>query len=402
MGHAAGKVGNYSDICLISGRPGDYYPVLHLIRLALFRISRRCHGPGRLDRLAIAMMQPDLNPNGDDFWKQSEVQLRAALFAHAVNLPVPTPATVYDLLDLSPTDLLTLLRTSPVRQARRYANTLGDMKPEAYTGVVLMVNNKLAFMHDPTVRRFTSASLRSPDFGLLTDDPTRPIAVYWVLHERDTSLLQPLSSLLFTLLLEDLSRGSVGNAPVTLLLDEFATIGRIPDFSTTITVVRDLHIHLVLGIQALSQLEGLYGKPAADTIRNNCGTKVALHGLDYHSAEEVSKALGEMTIQQEVQSRHPEGWRSNTYSYSEQHIQRRLLTADEARRIGQDEALIIVTNRRPIRSKRYFWKEPPKTATAGSLGPQQSMKTPQPTRRNDHRDVRPDLDDLDDELAGES
>jgi hypothetical protein len=61
----------------------------------------------------------------------------------------------------------------------------------------------------------------------------------------------------------------------------------------TVTVARGRGIALVLGVQALSQLDGLYGQEGADTIRTNCATKMVLHGLDYPSAEQVSRLLGE-------------------------------------------------------------------------------------------------------------
>ena len=47
----------------------------------------------------------------------------------------------------------------------------------------------------------------------------------------------------------------------TLSLDEFANIGRIPDFPTTQTVARGRNIQLVLGVQSLSQLEACTATP---------------------------------------------------------------------------------------------------------------------------------------------
>ncbi len=248
------------------------------------------------------------------------------------------------------------------------------MKDETQAGVVLSVSDKLAFLDDPVVRRFTSASLTPPNFGLLVQNPTQPIAVYWVVHERDAALLQPLSSVFFTLLLEHLGRmPGDPDSRVTLFLDEFANIGRIPDFTTTISVARGRGVQLVLGVQSLSQLEQLYGHAGAETIRTNCATKIVLHGLDYDSAEQISRALGEATIQQEVQTRTPQGWTTNAYSYAEQHIQRRLLTSDEVRRIAIDEALIVISNLRPIWTKRQVWRQPPRAARAEPLGPEQGM-----------------------------
>ncbi len=320
--------------------------------------------------LAMAVMQAEPDPAEQQFWKLADLQLCASLFAHVAQLPVPTPATLGSLLDRTPRDLVAVLEASPLPQVRLTAGMLAELKSETRAGIVLSVANKLSFLQDPAVRRFTSAELTPPDFRQLL---VRPIAVSWVLHEQDVATLQPLSALFFTLLLEQVGRAAGGPVPVTLLLDEFANIGRLPHFPTTIAVARGRQLSLVLGVQALSQLEGLYGRASAETIRTNCATTVVLHGLDYGSAEQISRALGERTVWHELASRRPESLGVTSYTHAEQHVARRLLTADEVRRIGQAETLLIVGNRRPIRAGRWWWREAPCTAGTRALGWEQAM-----------------------------
>ena len=331
--------------------------------------------------LAAAVLQLDENTREEPFWKQSELQLCAALFAHAALQPVPTPASAFQLLRLGPAGVLAPLFDSPSPLARACATFLADLKPETRAGIVLGVANRLTFLQDPAIRRFTSAQLRPPDFSVLMD---QPIAVCWVVHEHDAALLAPLSSLFFTVLLDQLVRREPGTVPVTLFLDEFANIGRLPHFPTTISVARGRGLSLVLGVQSLSQLEGLYGRAGAATIRTNCATKLILHGLEFESAEQVSRALGDTTVWDELASRRPaEGLPFTTVtSHSEQHFQRRLLTADEVRRIGDHEMLILVSNLRPIRARREFWDRAPVTAFAPPLGPERlASPVPQPLRQ---------------------
>jgi type IV secretory pathway TraG/TraD family ATPase VirD4 len=132
-------------------------------------------------------------------------------------------------------------------------------------------------------------------------------------------------------------------------------------------------------------MEQFYGKAGAEVIRTNCCTKVVMPGLDYDTAEHISKALGETTVRQEYQNRRPEGWLVTSYSYGEHHTQRRLMTADEVRRIGDDEALLIIANYKPIRARRAFWDEAPNTAPASQLGEAQAtvvreFVSPPPTK----------------------
>jgi type IV secretory pathway TraG/TraD family ATPase VirD4 len=324
-----------------------------------------CRDPRLANLLAAAAMQTDADHHEQQFWKLSDLQLCAALFAHTAYQAIPTPASAYALLELGPRELMATLAQSPARTARVAARTMGELKAETLAGIVLAVSNKLAFLDDERIARFTSADIRPLDFRLLLE---RPVAAYWVLHEADVARLAGLSAVFFTLLLDQLTQKR-GPVPVTLLLDEFANIGHLPHFPTTITVARGRGLALVLGVQALAQLDALYGHEGADTIRTNCATKVVLHGLDYPSAEQVSRLLGEWTVQQEYTSRKPESLLVTSRSYSEHQTARRLLTADEVRRLGQDELLIVSGNRKPVRTGRWFWDRPPQPARAGASGP---------------------------------
>ncbi len=293
-----------------------------------------CRDPRLANLLAAAVLQTEADRHEQQFWKLSDLQLCAALFAHTSYQAVPTPASAYALLELGPQALIETFAQSPARAARTAARTMAGLKAETLAGIVLAVTNKLAFLEDERVARVTSADTRALDFRLLLQ---RPVAAYWVLHEADVARLAGLSAVFFTLLLDQLTQER-GQVPVTLLLDEFANIGHLPHFATTVTVARGRGIALVLGVQALSQLDGLYGHEGADTIRTNCATKVVLHGLDYPSAEQVSRLLGEWTVQQEYTSRRPEGLLVTSRSYSEHQTARRLLTADEVRRLRQPQA----------------------------------------------------------------
>lgn len=341
-----------------------------------------CRDEHMARQLAAAAMQTDVESHADQFWKLSELALCAGLFAHAARSDAPTPTTVHALLQLLSTDLIDDLASSSSFLARGAAARLAELKAETHAGIALGVANKLAFLDDPTIRHVTSAEHTAPDFRQLLREPT---AVYWVLHEQDVALLQPLSSLFFTLLLTQLSQdsgaegsgerhsGTAGDGttatrvPVTLFLDEFANIGRIPHFATTISVARGRKIAIVLGVQDLAQLDGLYGKHAADTIRTNCGTKIGLHGMTWHSAEQFSRALGTATIRQETRTRQPKGFLSSATSYGEQYGHRPLLTDDEVRRIGREEILVIMSNVRPIRAEKRFWSTAPLAAPTTAL-----------------------------------
>ncbi len=68
--------------------------------------------------------------------------------------------------------------------------------------------------------------------------------------------------------------------PVHMFFDDFATGSRIPDFDKYLSIFREKRISVTLQLQSESQLEGIYGKPQATTIINNCDTYIYLGGMD--------------------------------------------------------------------------------------------------------------------------
>lgn len=249
--------------------------------------------------------------------------------------------------------------------------------------IVPVVAAKLQFLRDPAVQRFTSAGLEPPDFSRLQ---RRPRALYWCLREHDIVRLRPLTSLFFTLLLEQLAAGSTrpveagSSVPVLMLLDEFANVGVIPHFETTISLARGRGVALVLGIQSLSQLEARYGRANAQTILANCATKIALSGLDVETAEYVSRALGQGTVVTRKSAWHRRGtwFLPNGATDSTAEHARPVLTADEVRRISADQAIVITGNRRPLLLPKSCYATPPRAAPAPALGAARAVKLAPP------------------------
>src|SRR5437870_13188715 len=56
-------------------------------------------------------------------------------------------------------------------------------------------------------------------------------------------------------------------------------------------------------------------------------------------------------------------------SWSQSRMARPLLTADEVRRLGRDEAIVVVSNQRPIWTKRWWWNREARAAPSHPLGP---------------------------------
>jgi type IV secretion system protein VirD4 len=313
---------------------------------------------GRIAELsARAIVESGQTERTEQAWLDLETAFLAGLFAHAAVSEEPTPLTAYRLFSRqSQKVLLKQLLSSDSDIAREQAQIFLQTNERMRGSIVPVVASKLQFLRDEAVARFTSSSLSAPNFDRLREVPT---ALYWCLNERDISRLRPLTSVFFSLLLSQISH-SKADVPITLLFDEFPSIGRIPDFETTIAMARGRGISLWLGVQSLSQLEANYGKANAQTILTNCSTKIALHGLDVTTGEYMSKSLGDSTVSNKRTSRH---WfmgllPSTQTTISQGEHARRLLTADEIRRIPEDRAIVITSNEKPYLVKKHQYNEP--------------------------------------------
>ncbi|GHU58145.1 hypothetical protein FACS1894133_2350 [Clostridia bacterium] len=113
---------------------------------------------------------------------------------------------------------------------------------------------------------------------------------------------------------------------VSCELDEFANIGKIPNFNETLSVVRSHNIRICIVLQGLSQLKALYEK-TWESIIGNCSLFTYLGTNDMDTKEYVVKKLGKTTVRSETKS-HNRGNQGGG-STSEHFDTRDLVTVEE-------------------------------------------------------------------------
>ncbi len=93
----------------------------------------------------------------------------------------------------------------------------------------------------------------------------------------------------------DVAQENGGKLPVrtNFLLDEFANMPPLKDVTTMITAARSRQIRFVMIIQNFAQLNKVYGKDDAETIKGNCGNIIYLISTELAALEEISKLCGE-------------------------------------------------------------------------------------------------------------
>ena len=146
--------------------------------------------------------------------------------------------------------------------------------------------------------------------------------------------------------------GGALKTPTYFILDEFANIGKIPDFDKKISTSRSRGISFSVILQNIDQLEAVYEK-SYETIMGNCDTHVFLGSNSFKTVEYFSKALGEKTITRDnISVNKDKQMARQGYSTSDQIMARALMTPDELRRMDNDLCIIYEKGLKPIKSKK--------------------------------------------------
>ena len=115
--------------------------------------------------------------------------------------------------------------------------------------------------------------------------------------------LVPLISLwLDTLVLRLMQQGQPRRHPTWFVLDELASLQRLPQLHTAITENRKSNNPVVLGFQGRSQLETRYGHDA-EAMLSQPATKIFLRTSEPRAAKWISETLGEVEIERLRESR---------------------------------------------------------------------------------------------------
>lgn len=242
--------------------------------------------------------------------------------------------------------------------ARMYYKSIEIAPERTYGSILSSLQSKLGKFDSKEI-----AELTSTDTISFEDIGKKKTAVYVISSDTHTAY-DFLLTIFFSQMIQqlyDFADNNGGKLPMQtfFILDEFANIGKIPDFDKKISTSRSRKISFSVILQNLDQLEAIYEK-SYETIIGNCDTHVFLGSNSQKTVEYFSKALGEKTITHESKSKSKDKkTHSKSTSVSDQIMARALLTPDELRRFDNDKCIIFVKGVRPIKAdKFYYFKKP--------------------------------------------
>ncbi len=243
------------------------------------------------------------------YFEQALILLIAAGVAHVHAVAAAAgraTGTLGELVDL-------LLQPTIERIEARLLKTPGGIPPAAGQFLGLIKEHKdlrtsIPSGLAPRLSTLTDAAVRAVVGGVGTLDldrlgrrGRRPVALYIVTPVGDRTL-RPLVGGLFTTLfrvLMDRARTLPGGAlerEVRLLLDEFGTMGAVPDAPDRFNVLRQVRVSRVLSFQMRSQLVEDYDETGAEALVESCNALAWLGGTRGKDAQWASETVGKRTV----------------------------------------------------------------------------------------------------------
>ncbi len=183
----------------------------------------------------------------------------------------------------------------------------------------------------------------------------RKTAFFVIMSDTDSTysfLIAMIMYQMFNLLCEKADNEYGGKLPfqVRCLFDEFANIGKVPDFQRLISTIRSRNISCMIILQSLTQISSIY-KDDAETIIDCCDTFVFLGGKSTKTTKQISEMIGKTTI--DTQNVNESRGQTGGYSLNNGILGRNLIDAAEISRLKRTQCLVLITGLPPFKSNKY-------------------------------------------------
>jgi hypothetical protein len=250
--------------------------------------------------IAASLYQPTTDKKGEFFTETPQ-----KIFAHLLTFG-PTPQELVEWM------------ANPDEIDRRVQNT--EMAMMIAKGAQQQRNGVLASLGliADSLRMLPRKDRTTHHWSATEWAETRKGWIFLTSKPSEREALRPLHSLWIDLLvLRLLNEPRESQQPVWFVLDELASLQRLPQLHTALTEARKSLNPLVLGFQGKAQLEFIYGH-MAEVMLSQPKTKIFLRITEPKAAEWVSNAIGKIEIER-LRETHSTGLRAgNNFSVERQ------------------------------------------------------------------------------------
>ncbi len=311
--------------------------------------------------IADMLVLPGAREGEQAFWNEEARGVLTGLILHvAASSPAEhrTLTQVRALLTLAPEPFNELLEEMQGTQAAggliaRAAARILQKADRERSGVLSTAQSHTHFLDSPRMARVLERS--TVDLSVLKREA---VSVYLILPtDRMDAYARWLRLMIGCALLAMARTRGQPKERVLFLLDEFAHLGRMHPVQRDIGLAGGFGVTFWLIVQDLSQLKSTYGETWL-TFLANIGVLQAFGINDWDTAEYLSKMTGEATIHVESEhhsrgvSRGPHAQRQIGTGRTQSQQGRRLLLADEVRRLSREAELLFVKGDPPLLVER--------------------------------------------------
>lgn len=222
------------------------------------------------------------------------------------------------------------------------------------SGVVSTMNSGLELWANPLIDTATASS----DFDLQTLKKKRQ-TVYVGVTPDNLQRLEPLLKVFYQQATDFMTRHMPRDDEkygVLFMMDEFPSLGEMPQFQVGIAYFRGYRVKLFLIVQDTQQLKGIYEEAGMNSFLSNSYYRVTFSANNIETANMISQLVGNKTAIQESHNK-PKFLDFNPASRT-MHVsetQRALLLPQEVIQLPRDEQIILVESFAPIKCKKIFY-----------------------------------------------
>ncbi len=222
------------------------------------------------------------------------------------------------------------------------------------SGVISTLNSGLELWANPLIDATTARS--DFDMQLLKK---RKMSVFCGVTPDNLKRLEPLLKVFYQQATDFMTR----NMPrkdepygVMFMMDEFPSLGEMPQFQVGIAYFRGYRVKLFLIVQDTQQLKGIYEEAGMNSFLSNCYYRITFAANNVETANLISQLIGNKTVQQTSYNKpkfmdmNPAARTTNTSE-----VQRALLLPQEVVTLPRDEQIILIESFAPIRTKKIFY-----------------------------------------------
>jgi len=218
----------------------------------------------------------------------------------------------------------------------------------------------------------------------------QPCAYYCVFpdsHDTFKFIVSLFFSMIFTTLISFADSQPSGRCPVPVnfLLDEFPSIGIIPDFHRKMSTIRKRDMNCAMIFQDITQLQTNYPMTWL-TLLSNCSTVLILGINDDVSAGLYTKRIGDTTVEVKTEQHAAmESLFAKFKPYSTGDGRRSLLAYEELFKLGEDECVIVFQQHDPIWAFKYPYSIHPEAIKLRTILPVEIPDLNDEAARNERR-----------------